>query len=387
MNRFDRSKFAAPVCVLALGLLFLSRAPGSAQAPAPAMPRSDDTENSSAILARLSPKLRRKEVADALRLVADAQLKRVAPHPVKDWTSAVLYLGFMSLPPEIEGSKFQDAMLTTARVLDWQPGPDPEHADDHAIGQLYLELYAKYHDPAMITPIDARMEALTHHIDDPDKLLWYWCDALFMAPPVLARLSQVEQKQNLMNFMDREWWITSSSLYDGQYHFFYRNLKARGLKEPNGASVFSSRGNGWVLAALARTIPSLPQDDPLRGKYIAQFREMAHAAAALQGNDGLWRSGLLDADAYPLPETSGSALFVYAMAWGMNQGILDRHLYEPIVVKAWRGLLAHVYTDGRLGSVQPSGTPAGGYPPSSSYVFADGAFLLAGSEIYRLARP
>jgi rhamnogalacturonyl hydrolase YesR len=105
----------------------------------------------------------------------------------------------------------------------------------------------------------------------------------------------------------------------------------------------------------------------------------------LQGDDGLWRSGLFDPQAYALPEVSGSAFLTYALAWGVNQRILDRKVYKPVVKKAWAGLLAHVYSDGRLGSIQPVGAAPGQFKRTSSYVYGVGAFLLAGSEVDRLA--
>jgi rhamnogalacturonyl hydrolase YesR len=129
----------------------------------------------------------------------------------------------------------------------------------------------------------------------------------------------------------------------------------------------------------------MPADYPSRPKYLAQFKEMAQELASLQGTDGLWRAGLLDADAYPLPENSGSAFFTFGFAYGINSGILDRKQYLPVVQKAWQGLLSHVYQDGRLGCIQPIGGSPDSFTPTSSYVFGTGAFLLAGSEVYRLA--
>jgi rhamnogalacturonyl hydrolase YesR len=69
----------------------------------------------------------------------------------------------------------------------------------------------------------------------------------------------------------------------------------------------------------------------------------------------------------------------------VNRRILDRKAYLPVVKKAWAGLLAHVYSDGRLGSIQPVGAAPGQFKPTSSYVYGVGAFLLAGSEVDRLA--
>jgi rhamnogalacturonyl hydrolase YesR len=139
------------------------------------------------------------------------------------------------------------------------------------------------------------------------------------------------------------------------------------------------------MAGLARVLTDLPADDPYRLKYLAQFREMAAEVASIQGADGLWRPGLLDADAYKLPEVSGSAFITYALAWGVRTGVLNRRRYLPVVQKAWAGLLTHVYEDGRLGSVQPVGAAPAGYSETSGYVFGSGAFLMAGSEIYKLS--
>jgi rhamnogalacturonyl hydrolase YesR len=112
---------------------------------------------------------------------------------------------------------------------------------------------------------------------------------------------------------------------------------------------------------------------------------MAERIAGLQQADGLWRASLLDPGAYPNPEISGSAFFTYAMTWGINNGILDRRKYLPVVTKAWQAILAHVYASGRLGSIQPIGGEPGKFKPSSSYVYGVGAFLLAGSELSQLA--
>jgi len=110
---------------------------------------------------------------------------------------------------------------------------------------------------------------------------------------------------------------------------------------------------------------------------------MSAEMLSIQGKDGLWRPGLLDADAYPLPEISGSAFIIYAMAYGVNEGILDRATYWPAVEKGWAGMLTHVYADGRLGSIQPVGAAPGAYGETTSFVYGVGAYLLAGSEIYR----
>jgi unsaturated rhamnogalacturonyl hydrolase len=113
------------------------------------------------------------------------------------------------------------------------------------------------------------------------------------------------------------------------------------------------------------------------------LKDMAARVAALQGPDGLWRAGMLDQGNYAEPEISGSALFTYALAWGMNEGVLDKKAYRPVVAKAWAGMLKHVYADGRLGCIQQTGAEPAPFKPTASYTYGVGAFLMAGSEIRR----
>lgn len=362
---------ALSVCTLAL-----------AQRPAGL---GDSPENAGPLAKNLTPAFRKKDVAAAMRKVADWQLARIKDHPSQDWTFAALYAGLMAVPPAVNGNTYQEAMRQVGQHFQWQLGPRPEHADDHAIGQTYLELYMKYHDPIMIAPTREHMDTLLQRTDDPQKPLWWWCDALFMAPPVLADLSKVTGDRKYLDFMNREWWITSNLLYDPQLHLYSRDATFLDKREANHAKVFWSRGNGWVMAGLARVLSVMPADYPDRAKYVAQFQQMAQELASIQGTDGLWRPGLLDAASYQLPEVSGSAFNAYAIAWGIHHGLLDRKRYLPVVKKAWVGLLSHVFEDGRLGCIQPIGAAPGQFTGTSSYVFGVGAYLLAGSEIYALS--
>jgi rhamnogalacturonyl hydrolase YesR len=334
----------------------------------------------------LSAKLSRKDVSHAIQKVADWQLQKAESGFDQDWTFAALYTGFMAVPDAANGQKYRDAMLQMSKKFNWQLGPRIMHADDLALGQTYLDLYFHYHDTAMIAATRERVDTEMAAPDDPNKPLWWWCDALFMAPPVLAKLSKATGDRKYLDFMDHEWWITSGLLYNSKDHLYARDKSFLGSHEANGANVYWSRGNGWVFAGLALVLAEMPADYPSRPKYVAQFREMAQEIASIQGPDGLWRSGLLDPAAYQLPETSGSAFFTYGFAYGINSGILERKKYKPVVQKAWRGLLTHVYQDGRLGSMQTIGAAPGVFTPTASYSFGTGAYFLAGSEVYRLAR-
>jgi rhamnogalacturonyl hydrolase YesR len=334
----------------------------------------------------LRPDLTHAAVRAATRKVADWQLQRARPYFSTDWTFAALYDGFMAATATLGDAKYEQAMRAMGEKLNWQLGPRPEHADDVAVGQVYLELYLRQKDARILPPLAERFAYQMGLKDEPAKPLWWWCDALFMGPPTLARLYQATGKAEYLDFMDRQWWITSKLLYDPEEHLYFRDASYLGKHEANGRKLFWSRGNGWVMGGIARVLDYMPKNYAARPRYIAQFREMAAAVIRVQGEDGLWRSGLLDPQAYPLPEASGSAFIAYALAWGVNQGILDRNTYAPAARRAWAGLLTHVYADGRLGCIQPVGAAPGQFKATSSFVYGVGAFLLAGSQMDRLHR-
>ena len=157
-------------------------------------------------------------------------------------------------------------------------------------------------------------------------------------------------------------------------------------REANGAKVFWGRGNGWVVAGLANLLRILPKDAPNRAYYENLFKEMAGRLVALQCPDGYWRASLLDPDSYPSPETSGTGFIVYALAWGVNEGLLDRAATLPAIEKGWAALCKAVEPDGKLGYVQPIGQDPKKVTREMTEVYGVGAFLQAGAQIHRLAK-
>ena len=78
-------------------------------------------------------------------------------------------------------------------------------------------------------------------------------------------------------------------------------------------------------------------------------------------------------------------MIAFGMAWGINNGILDRSVYGPVVTKAWDGMLKHIYADGRLGDIQQTGAEPAAFKPAASYNYGVGGFLMAGSEVYKMS--
>ncbi|MCV9389373.1 glycoside hydrolase family 88/105 protein [Reichenbachiella ulvae] len=256
--------------------------------------------------------------------------------------------------------------------------------DWQACFQVYIDLNTI--DPAPHKVARAR-EVMQYQINTDESKYWWWIDGLFMVMPVMPRMYELTGDSTYLNKLHEYYSYTKSLTYDEEDGLWYRDKKYiyPGHKTNNGKKDFWSRGNGWVIAAHARTLDKLPKSDPHYDEYTEVFTQMAKALKASQQEEGYWTRSLLDEQQAIGPETSGTAFFTYGMLWGINQGILDKGSYGPVVEKAWEYLATTaIQSDGTLGYVQPIGeraVPGQIVDQRSTSDFGVGAFLLAASEM------
>ena len=327
--------------------------------------------------------------ADSVRSVM-AQLARyqadIIANPRAGWQQAVYYLGTVEAYRATCDSLYLRQATGWAKALDWQPGTRkyPRHANNLAPSQVYLELYEIEREEHRLAPTRTLMERFPN---DPvrGRALWDRVDALFMAGPVFAQLHGILEKRAgeqspYAAQLDSMYWDAARYLQNEDEPLFYRDA------EFFGTDVFWGRGNGWIIASIPRILEhDLPWADRVR--YRRLLKRMAGALAELQrAEDGLWGSDLKDPYRFENPETSASALFTYAIAWGINEGVLPEETYGPVVRRAWAGLSRAVTPEGHMRWVeQPGSRPkpqrlrGGGRP----YEYGSGTFLMAGSEMLR----
>jgi rhamnogalacturonyl hydrolase YesR len=328
-------------------------------------------------------------------------------HHEADWVNATFYAGVNQWRKVADDpEKYTSWLKRISERNGWKLYGDAiydnlYHADTHLIGLTYLSLYEEFQDPAMLEPMKETLdyilehpsEASLEHVNKKERKpgeqfylhRWGWCDALFMAPPVWARLATITGERKYIDFMDREYRATYDVLWDKEEHLFYRDTRFFTQHEENGKPIFWSRGNGWVLGGLALMIPDLPADWKGRAFYIDLFKQMAESVKKSQRADGTWSMGLLGGvEGYPAKETSGTAFYAFGLAWGINNGLLDRAVYEPVIYKAWNALTECVTDEGMLTHVQPIGASPGDSFADKTEVYGIGAFLAAGSEVYKL---
>lgn len=325
--------------------------------------------------------------------VADWQLKN-PKHSLTDWTNGAFYAGVFATYETTKSSEILKALMEMGEKNNWQTGKRFDHADDIAISQTYIDLYRLKKNRKMIQPtIEAIRKITTEESIEVQKngIIWWWCDALFMAPPTFAKLGKTLNDKTYYDLNDKFFLETYNRLYDTEEHLFARdasyliNENGKGKREANSKKIFWSRGNGWVMSGLVRLLNELPKDHPKRTFYLDIYLKMAEKIITLQQADGLWRSSLLDPESYPGGEASGSGFYTYALAWGINNKILDKKKYLPAVKKAWSGLNSLVQENGKVGWTQPIGAdPRKNFDAESWEVYGAGAFLLAGSEVIKL---
>lgn len=313
-------------------------------------------------------------------------------YPRYDWVNAVGYTGLFALGQASGDPRYYTALRSVGDSLDWNTGPKKGMADDYCIAQTYDQLYGVYKEPRMIAAFRTQADSICalphteglewkHGIQYRE---WAWCDALFMGPPALAYLSTITGDPKYLDKADSLWWKTTDYLFDKKEDLYYRDARYFDQHEANGAKMFWSRGNGWVMGGLVRMLSNMPDDYGDRKRFVRLLESMAKRVASLQQPDGTWHTSLLDPGSYPNEETSGTGLYCYALAWGINHGILSRKHYLPVVEKAWQALVSAVHADGKLGYVQKIGDKPGAADENSTEAYGPGAFLLAGVEMMKL---
>jgi unsaturated rhamnogalacturonyl hydrolase len=344
----------------------------------------------------------------------DAMLKAMQwqeAHPIfakapTDWTNGAYYVGVVKAHETTQKNEYLEALKSMAIRNNWKPWERFYHADDMNICYSYLYLNALGESHVNIVPTsvmikdhlfkpypwknDGSERVKGKNETDEKKILWWWCDALFMAPPVIVNYAKQMNEPTYLKEMDKYYIQAYELLYDKKAHLFSRdarfllNGKENDIREQNGEKVFWARGNGWVLAGLALMLNDLPKDYPTRKFYENLFVEMAEKIKLLQPADGLWRTSLLSPESFDHGEVSGSGFFTFALAWGINNGYLKQSSYKPVVVKAWKAISACQQENGKVGWVQNIGANPMPANADSWQNFGTGAFLMAGSEILKL---
>lgn len=319
-------------------------------------------------------------------------VKKVRPSNL--WTRAVYYEGLMALYEIDKDQKYIDYTDKWGNFHKWSPrnGTSTCDADDQCCSQTYIDRFLMTGDSAMIKPT---IENLQKQMQT--KIGWWtWIDAIQMAMPVYAQIYKVTgQREYLEHGMKMYRWSRNEcggGLFNLKDGLWWRDADyVPPYKEKDGKDCYWSRGNGWVLAAYVRVMNQLSPKDKIYKEVKKDFLMMCNGLATCQREDGFWNVSLVSPVTYGGKETTGTALFLYGIAWGLQKGYLKEKVFRPIADKAWEAIAKDaIHPDGFLGYVQGTGKdPSAGQPVTYTKVpdFEDygiGCFLLGATEYYKL---
>ena len=334
-----------------------------------------------------------KALADRVRGHVNRQPLRF---PNQHWVRGTYYAGLMAMYESTSDRAYLDDCMAWGKQVSWRikeqgGGPYESGAYPLICGQIWYGCYRAEKDEAMMRPTLAFLEDPKgeNPLSAPRK--WYlentghrFVDGLFTAPPTLAMLYQMTGDEKYVKWMDACFWDVHGEIFDRDAGLFYRDARSKLRKTKNEKKVLWSRGNGWAFGGMTRILKHLPEDHESYARYKALYVQMAESLAARQQDDGFWRPNLDDPEPHNVWESSGTGFFTYGIAWGINNGILDRDRFLPVAKNGWAALALVVNEDGQVGWSQPAGGGPGNVTEADTSKFGTGIFLLAASEIYQL---
>jgi rhamnogalacturonyl hydrolase YesR len=326
-------------------------------------------------------------------------VKRIRPSSL--WTRAVYYEGLMALYEVDPQPRYLDYTDRWAQFHQWTPrnGIKTCDADDQCCAQTYLDRYVQTRGEEKLVHVkenlDLQMQTPNARFDYALYGWWTWIDAIQMAMPLYFQMTAITGDCRYQDHAMKMYTWSRDTLAGGLFNtkdgLWWRDKDyVPPYKEPDGQNCYWSRGNGWVYAALVRCMKQLKPSDSVYKQLKRDFLLMSEALLKCQRADGFWNPSLTSTN-YAMKETSGTALFLYGMSWGIRQGLLKAKLYRPACNRAWMAMEKDaVHRDGFLGWMQGTGKdPSAGQPLSYDRVpdfedYGTGCFLLGAVEYYQL---
>lgn len=312
------------------------------------------------------------------------------------WTRAVYYEGLMALYEVDPQQKYADYVDLWGNHHNWLPrkGKDNMNADNQCCQQVYIDRFLQNGNKECIANVGNNLDG---QMNTGKNDFWTWIDAIQMAMPVYAKYAKMTGQRKYLDYAMSSYKWTRDTLAGGLFNkkdgLWWRDKDyVPPYKEQDGNNCYWSRGNGWVYAALVRVMQTLPKNSK-EYKYLKKdFLAMTKALVKCQRKDGFWNVSLVSPVTFGGPEMTGTSLFLYGMAWGVNNGILSQKKYSTTMEKAWKAIASCIHPNGFIGYNQGTGKdPSAGQPVTFNSMpdfedYGTGCLLLAAAEYYKLSK-
>ncbi len=319
------------------------------------------------------------------------------------WDNAAYHTGNMEVYKLLKDQQMLDYSIRWARHNQWKGATEADPSKwkykKYGEGQDYVLFgdwqicFQTYIDLYQLQPQKKKVarakEVMGYEADSKAHDYWWWADALYMVMPVMTKMYKLTGDTKYLDKLYENLCYSDSIMLDGETGLYFRDGKYvyPKHKTASGKKDFWARGDGWVLAGLAKVLQDLPNTYTHQPFFVEKYVTLANAVKRLQQPEGHWTRSMMDPDQAPGYETSGTAFFCYGLLWGVNNGYLPKKEFVPAIEKAWYYLSTiALQTDGKVGYVQPIGEraiPGQMVGADSQANFGVGAFLLAACEYYR----
>ena len=353
----------------------------------------------------------REQVADAITRVNAYWQKNNKAEVRSFWDNAAYHTGNMEVYKLLKDKAQLDYTRRWAYYNNWSGATEADPArwkykkygegkdyvlfgDWQVCFQTYIDLYRLAleegkTDAQCYFMVKRAKEVMRHEAYSSSNDYWWWSDALYMVMPVMTKMYRLTGDTRYLDKLYENLLYSDSVMLDAETGLYFRDARYvyPQHKSVNGKKDFWARGDGWVLAGLAKVLQDLPRDYAHYQFFVDKFKRLAAIVAKTQQKDGYWTRSILDAQHAPGLETSGTAFFTYGILWGVNNGFLNKKDYRKTIDRAWTYLTeTALQPDGKVGYVQPIGDraiPGQTVDANSQANFGVGAWLLAACEYYR----
>ncbi|OQP54195.1 glycosyl hydrolase [Niastella koreensis] len=242
--------------------------------------------------------------------------------------------------------KFQPLFTIESALL-----PIKNHVDLNMFGSLPLELYQVTRDKKYLELglpyADTQWEVPENAT--PEQKAWaekgyswetrLWIDDMYMITIVQTQAYKATRD---IKYLDRA--AREMVMYLDE------------LQRPNGlfyhapdVPFYWGRGNGWMAAGMTELLRNLPVNNQYRARIMQGYQTMMKSLKEFQTPAGMWNQLIDEKDAWA--ETSGSAMFTYAMITGVKKKWLDAKEYAPVARKAWMAMVPYIDDKGAVSEV------------------------------------
>lgn len=358
--------------------------------------------SSAAVTVQAAPVKESAKVRQAIERVNDHWQANNTPQCRSFWDNAAYHTGNMEAYYLTGNERWLKYSEDWAEHNQWKGARSNDRStwkysygetDDYVLFGDWQICFQTYADLYNLLPDDRRIrrarEVMEYEMSTPGNDYWWWADGLYMVMPVMTKLHKITGNGLYLDKLYEYIVYSDSIMLDQETGLYYRDGKYvyPRHKSVNGKKDFWARGDGWVLAGLAKVLKDLPSDYKHRKFFTDKYIRLADAVVATQQPDGYWTRSMMDPEHAPGCETSGTAFFTYGLLWGINNGYLSDARYLDAALRGWNYLYrTALQKDGSIGYVQPIGEkaiPGQVVDRTSTSNFGTGAWLLAACEYVR----